>query len=193
MQTTHRILMAVAMAGFAVATGGAVAQSPGAAPDPADEQAIYTEVLQSWLGGEHETQRVNKRLGPAPAASDEEFAECVKGLHFPATPSDAPQEKILDAAAFHPANVVLIDGATWRATDPEDGMGQGKSVDSSVKEAFSKSLISFSQVAFSADGNDALVSFGMTCGRLCGTGFTIQMHKARGHWKIARRCGQYMS
>ncbi len=177
---------------LAVGAGATASQNIASSPQvSAEEQAIYAAVLSSWLGPNHGKQLVDRRLGPAPSASDN--AECVKGLRFAEPPSDAPKEKILDAGAFHQANIELVDGATWRPVDPEDSMGKGKSVDSAVREAFSRSLIAFSQVAFSEDGKDALVSFSMACGRLCGTGFTLQMHKSNGHWERGRQCGSYMS
>ena len=138
-------------------------------------------------------QRVNLRLGPAPSAASPDYAECAKGLRFAKDSGGSPAERTLDDAHFHLANIELVDGETWQATDPEQGIGQGKSVEAAVNEGVSRSLVTLSQIAFSADGRDGLVSFSMVCGRLCGTGFTLQVHKSKTHWRIARRCGGYIS
>jgi hypothetical protein len=194
MRATYRVIQALAVAGFLLATGAEAAASQDAGANltvSRDERAIYEAVLDSWLGSKHGRQSVNQRLGPPPSAS--EYTECAKGVHFAEKPTDAPKEKVLDASTFRQANIELVDGETWRPTDPGQGIRQGKSVDAAVDEAVSRSLITFSQITFSADGADALVNFSMTCGRLCGTGFTLRMHRSRGQWRSARRCGGYIS
>jgi len=158
-----------------------------------DEQAIYRAVLKSWLGPQNGRQLVNERLSPPPSASDPENAECAKGLRFIDNPADASKEETLSSAIFDGSVIELVDGEAWTPTDPEQGIGRGQPVDSAVKEAFSRSLISFSQVAFSAVRKDALVNFSMACGRLCGTGFTLHMRKSKGAWRIVGRCGGYIS
>jgi hypothetical protein len=159
----------------------------------AEEGAIYDAVLTSWLGPKHDNQFVNQRLGPAPFASAPEYADCVEGAHFAPDSSNAPKDKTLDASVFHPANIELIDGEKWRATDPGELIRRGVPVDAAVKEGTARSLITFSQVRFSLDRKDALVTFSNLCGRLCGTGFTVRMHSSGGQWKIAKRCGEYES
>ncbi|HWE44603.1 MAG TPA: hypothetical protein VG407_01130 [Caulobacteraceae bacterium] len=194
MGITQKFFQILVIAGLSLATGAAVTKSGNAAPNPAgaaDEQAIYETVLRSWLDGSHDAQMVNQRLGAPPSAS--ENAECAKGVRFSKAAVDAPTDKTLDPATFHQRNIVLVDGDKWAADDPERSMAQGKSVDDAVKQAFSHSLISFSQVAFSEDGKDALVSFRMTCGMLCGHGFTLWMHKSNGHWNRAGECGSYVN
>ena len=192
MVSTHRILRGLVVAGVVLAAGAGATQSRDQSPSSgvtADEQASYESVLSSWLDGSHNRQMVDRRLGPAPSLSDN--AECIKGLHFSENANGA--SKTLDASTLHLRNVELVDGATWRADDPQRSMAQGKSVDAAVKEAFAHSLFSFSQIAFSTDGKDALVSFGMTCGMLCGHGSTLHMHKTDGHWKRAGDCGAWIS
>ena len=156
-----------------------------------DEQAIYETLLQSWLGRKHAPQLVDQRLGPPPSATDN--AECAGKLQFPEPIAGATESKTLDPAALDLPNTKLIDGEKWSPSDPEDAIRQGKTVNFAVAEGFSHSLIYFSRINFSHDRKDALVKFGMACGSLCGTGFTLRMHKSNGRWREVRRCGGYIS
>ena len=182
----------LAMAGLSLATSAAATEGEKPAPDgatTADERAIYDVVLSSWLADNHDRQMVDRRLRPAPSAS--ESAECIKGVRFSDHAGGA--EKTLDRSTFGKLNVELVDGDKWQADDPQKGISRGQSVDDAVKQAFAHSLVTFSQVALSDDGKDALVSFSMRCGSLCGHGFTLHLHKSGGQWKEAGRCGGYVS
>jgi len=185
--TTACLLLAVSLKAFGNQSSG-----PTLVASP-DEKAIYEAVLRSWLGKEHETQLVNQRLSPPPSASAPENADCIKGSSFSKNPGEALQGGTLSGVTFDGIAVKLVDGNTWSPTDPEQSIVRGNSVDSSVQEAFSRSLISFSQIELSADRNDALVSFRMACGPLCGTGFTLHMHKSSGQWMRVAQCGSYVS
>jgi len=180
----------ISAAGFGIGAG----QTPGSTPSLSqDEQAIYAAVLTSWVASDTERQSVNQRLGPPPSASDPETADCVKGLRFPRTPDAPVAEKLLSSSTFGADAVVLVDGDTWSPSDPGPAIARGEPVNSAVDKAISRSLVSFSQITFSVDRKDALVRFSMACGRLCGTGFTLQMHKSLGVWTTGRRCGNYIS
>jgi hypothetical protein len=191
-----RQFIGVVAVSAALGTGcGAVAgQDPGPALAVSrDEQAIYEAVLSSWLGSEHAPQMVNENLGPPPSAADPENTECVRGLRFVDNQPNQSNEKTLAGVTFSRNGIELVDGETWTPTDPEQSIQHGGPVGPALNKAISRSLISFSQVRFSADGKDAIVRFSMACGRLCGTGTTLQVHKRRGQWRIARRCGGYIS
>lgn len=155
-----------------------------------DQAAIYRAVLKSWFGSERHKQLVDQRLEPAPSASDPEFADCVKGLSF--TQGATSNETAL-SRTFGGGDIELVDGEKWKPTDPEDAIGRGRSVRSAVRNAFAGSLISFSQVAFSDDHKDAVFKFSMACGRLCGSGSMLRMHKDGGRWRIAGHCSESIS
>jgi hypothetical protein len=125
--------------------------------------------------------------------SDPEFSECAKGLDFPAGVSGDQNQKSLAGVQFKRNDIELIEGSQWSPADPEQGIAEGKPIESAVREGFSHSLISFSQVAFSGNRKDALVKFGAVCGRLCGSGSTIRLQKSAGHWTILKRCGDWIS
>jgi hypothetical protein len=155
--------------------------------------AVYDAVLASWLGREQSRQFGNEQLSAPPSKNDPEIIECTKGLNFSVAPQAVQVKKSLAGVRFKRNGIELIDGSQWKPADPGQGVANGKSVEAAVSEGFSKSLISFSQVAFSRDGEDALVKFGMVCGSLCGSGSTIHLHKSATGWAVLTRCGGWIS
>jgi hypothetical protein len=188
-----RSVPALALLAWSMTVSCRAFTAPDAATVKLDERAIYSTVLRSWLGSTHGPQLVNKHRVAAPSPNDPQFAECVRGVAFNDNDRQASEDGVLDANILQDTNITLVDGETWRATDPEQGMAHGQSARSAVDAAFARSLITFSQITFSANHDDALVSFGIVCGRLCGTGFTLQMHKSHGEWTVARRCAEFIS
>lgn len=159
-----------------------------AQPISRDEREVYDAILASWLGAEPGQQLVNTTLDPPPSRSDPEFAVCTKGLDFPLGASGEGR-KTLVGVQFARSGITLIDGSQWKPSDPADGIAKGKSVDAAVEEGFANSLMSFSQIAFSRNGKDALVKFGMVCGSLCGSGSTVRLHKTGERWAVVEHCG----
>jgi hypothetical protein len=158
-----------------------------------DQMQIYDTVLGSFLEGEQVRQLVSTELSAAPTASDPDIRDCTKNLRLRADNQQHDAMKSLAGVDFRTKGVELIDGSKWSPVDPAQLIAQGKSVESSVKAGFSHSLISFSQVAFSHDGKDALVNFSMTCGALCGAGATLHLRQAGGHWSIVNDCAEWIS
>jgi hypothetical protein len=118
---------------------------------------------------------------------------CAKGVRFQVGAPGGQREKSLIGAKFRRSGIDLIDGSTWEGADPGIGIAQGQSVESVVSDGFSHSLISFSQIAFSADRKHALVEFGMVCGSLCGSGSTLHLQKSGPRWAVLNRCGGWIS
>jgi hypothetical protein len=158
----------------------------------ADEQAVYEAVLDGWLESSSAKQLINQWLDPRPSSSDPEYADCAKGLSLVDKSDDSPAKSLL-GVKFKRNGLELVDGRQWSAEDPENSIRRGNSVNSAVDQGISHSLITLSQITFSSNGNDALVKFSMVCGRLCGSGSTLQMHKSNGHWKSVKRCGGWIS
>jgi len=155
--------------------------------------AVYETVLASWLGKEKGRHLVNEELSAAPSKSDPEFDECAKGLNFAPARQGVQGKKSLAGVQFKRNGIELIDGSKWKPADPGQAIAGGESVDAAVRAGFSHALISFSQIAFSRDGKDALVKFGMVCGGLCGSGSTIHLRKSASGWAILGRCGGWIS
>lgn len=167
--------------------------SAPALPTGRDQMDIYETALEAWLKGEQGRLLVNTELGAAPSTSDSEVRECAKGLRMRSDALRAPDLKSLVGAQFRRKGTELVDGEKWSPLDPALAIAQGKSVEASVAEGLSHSLISFSQVAFSQDGKDALVEVSIVCGSLCGSGDTLHLRKTADHWAIVKRCISWIS
>ena len=155
-----------------------------------EEQAVYETALSSWLGANEAPQLVNVELSAPPSASAPEFRQCAKGLRFSA-PGIA--QTSLAGVAFKRRGITLIEGSRWSPVDPGQAIREGKSVEGAVEQGNSHSLISFSRIAFTRNGNDALVNMGMVCGMLCGSGSTLHLHKSSSRWTVVGRCGGWIS
>jgi hypothetical protein len=162
--------------------------TPGS-PLSRDEMAVYDAVLSSWLGKDRGPNLLDERLSAAPSDADPQIRDCTGDQHFAARQGP----KSLAGVRFARRGIELTDGSRWRPTDPLQAMARGDSVDAAVRKSFSRALMSFSQIAFSTDGDDALVAFSMTCGSLCGSGSTIRLHRSGKDWSIVRRCARWNS
>ncbi len=182
------LIVVSASASAAFASGLAAETSIGQ-----DEMAVYETVLASWLEGGSDKQLVNEKLSAPPLASDPNLKECTDGLHFSQNASSALTQKTLAGVQFKRNGIQLIDGSRWNPNDPQQAISKGESVDTAVKEGFSHSLISFSQITFSDDRRDALVGFGMVCGSLCGSGATMHLHSDGTRWEVVNRCRNWIS
>lgn len=158
-----------------------------------DERAVYEAVLDSWLGDEQRQQLVDVRLGAAPSTTDAELEKCTTGAAFVPPIHESRREKSLTGVQFERDGVVITDGSQWKPFDRDKSLAQGKSIEEALEASFSHTLISFSEIAFSHNRDDALVHFQMACGRLCGSGSTMRLHKTDGRWAVVHRCAGYMS
>jgi len=169
-------------------------------PLNADEIAIYTAVVQKWVSDDPTSLNVSNRTLPLEVTADS------MALISCSCDSGIPPETLLKASlSFHrltpailPKEVRLVDpekqGARVRANDPQNTMGQGKSVGGAVANAFANGLFSMSEIAFDSEHKHALVRFSFVCGSLCGSGATALFEKVGGQWKRNdRTCGGWVS
>jgi len=183
---------AVALASLSTLVRAEVPDAPPPTPAPAisqDEMAVYEIVLASWLGKERGPHLLDERLSAPPSEADPQSRDCTSDQHF--SPRSGP--KSLAGLRFARPGIELIDGSRWRPADPSQAIGTGESVEAAVRKGFSRALMSFSQIGFSSDGNDAVVKFSMVCGGLCGSGSTIRLHRSAKGWSIVRRCAGWIS
>jgi hypothetical protein len=183
------------MISLSIAAIGALAPGHSSASIPLsqDEIAIYETVLTSWSSGNSGQQLVDYHLDAPPVASDPALLNCTKGLRFPEDTQRVRDQKTLVGVHFKGDTIELTDGSNWNPDDPGAAITNGKSVEAAVSEGIGHSLISFSQAAFSHDGKDALITFSMVCGSLCGSGSTIHLHKTGTQWHVVNRCRGWIS
>jgi hypothetical protein len=188
----------------ALASASSPAPSPQSienkSPLNADETEIYTTVVQEWVADPAASLNVANRTLPLDATADS------AALINCACESEIAPETLLKASlSFHrltpgvlPKQVRLVDpekqGARVHASDPHTGVGQGKSVEEAVTNAFANGLFSVSEIAFDKEHRHALLRFSFVCGSLCGSGNTVLFERVRGRWKRTdRACGGWVS
>jgi hypothetical protein len=66
-------------------------------------------------------------------------------------------------------------------------------VDQSLKRAFGSALFELSEIVFDKEHRRAVVSYSFVCGELCGNGSTLVLNKVGQGWKVAKRCGGWVS
>jgi hypothetical protein len=66
-------------------------------------------------------------------------------------------------------------------------------LDQSVKQAFHTGVFTLSEIAFDKEHRRAVVSYSFVCGMLCGHGNTMVLKRSGESWKIAKRCGGWIS
>jgi hypothetical protein len=66
-------------------------------------------------------------------------------------------------------------------------------IDDSVKQAFQTGLFTLSEIVFDKDHRRAVVTYSFVCGTLCGNGDTLLLKKVGQHWRVAKRCGGWIS
>jgi len=169
-------------------------------PLNADEIAIYTAVVQKWISDRPESLNVSNRTLPLEVTSHSTaLIDC-------ACDSGISAETLLKASlSFHrlnpgglPKEARLVDlekqSSSVRANDPRNTMGQGKSVEGAVANAFANGLFSLSEIAFDNEHKHALLRFSFVCGSLCGSGTTVLFERVGGQWKRNdRTCGGWVS
>ena len=66
-------------------------------------------------------------------------------------------------------------------------------IDDSVKQAFQTGLFTLSEIVFDKEHRRAVVTYSFVCGTLCGNGDTLLLKKVGQHWRVAKRCGGWIS
>jgi hypothetical protein len=172
------------------------------APLTSDQIAVYRAVLAIYLKGSHRVLNLANVTEPL----DEPDTACLKGL-------DAGVEKGL-ASVIHrigpslvaDLKIVLVDPdrqqETIKENDPQNLMKRAiddrqkitdEQLDQSIKTAFDTGLFTLSEIVFDKEHRHAAVSYSFVCGGLCGHGNTLVLKKVGHIWKVAKRCGGWVS
>jgi hypothetical protein len=187
---------------------GAVAQESAPKPKISDaplssEQiAVYRAVLADYLKGSQDVLNLAEVTEPFDGAE----SGCLRGLDTGASNRSAPVVHRMDASLVADTKVVLVDPGRQHQrveeNDPQKLIRKAiddhqkltdEQLDDSVKSAFASGLFTLSEIAFDKEHRHAAVSYSFVCGGLCGNGDTLLLKKVGQSWKVAKRCGRWVS
>lgn len=189
---TARLIAFVAI-GMAAAFGGSVSVAAQGAPTTTDAADVYKAFLHQWMGKSH--QSINVARVAEPMHPDGTDGGCEGNPDIEALIKQ-PAERIDDLSTVlgSDPSIHYVNPSTWRPTDPERLMAQGKSVNAAVEKGISAALLTFSVVAFNDRHDVAVFSYAFVCGGLCGTGGIKVMRKNGNAWEAdPRQCTQWVS
>jgi hypothetical protein len=165
-----------------------------------DEITIYRAVLQNYGGNEAPALNVALRTYPfEPNSLPASISDgCIKGIKLDNLAAIQHSFHILTPSVLLGENLRLVDpekqNKIVRDNDPGNTIGEGKSVEDAVNNAFSLALFSMSEIGFDKDHHFAVVSYSFYCGSLCGNGSTLVFEKIKSEWKLTdRNCGRWVS
>jgi len=166
-----------------------------------EEVSIYRTVLTDYLKGSDGTLNVSALTEPLDQSDD-----CVKQMRLDNLTAPAVAVHRLEQPLVSGTKITLVDPMRQRSAvkenDPQNLMKKAidehervtdEQLDQSVKQAFRTGLFTLSEIAFDKEHRRAVVSYGFVCGMLCGHGNTLVLKKIGQNWKIAKRCGGWVS
>jgi len=173
--------------------------SPGALS--AEQIAIYRTVLAEYSKNFPGQINLADTTDPFNEPSEDEVRSCMRERE---TKGAAERDTIvhrLDPSVVVDLKFVLVDphlqAEKVKQNDPQKLLGHGSvtedQIGKAVNEAFHAGLFTLSEIAFDADHQRALVSYGFWCGRLCGHGALLRLKKNGTKWKIAKICVSWVS
>jgi hypothetical protein len=186
-------LLAFVVIGMAAASVGPADVHAQDATTSADAAAVYKAFLRHWMGKSHDAVNVARVAEPMRPEGDD--GGCGGHPDIEAI-IKRPAERIDDLSKVlgPDPSIHYVDRSTWRPTDPQRLIGQGKPVKDAVKAGISAALLTFSAIAFNERHDVAVFSYGFVCGGLCGTGGITIMRKKGGAWEPdPRECSIWIS
>ena len=166
-----------------------------------EQVSIYRTVLKDYLRGSDGTLNVSALTEPLDQSDD-----CVKQMRLENLTAPAAAVHRLEQPLVPGTKITLVDPMRQRRAvaenDPQNLMKKAidehekvtdEQLDKSVKQAFRTGLFTLSEIAFDKEHRRAVVSYSFVCGMLCGHGNTLVLKKIRQNWKIAKRCGGWVS
>ena len=166
-----------------------------------EQVSIYRTVLKDYLRGSDGTLNVSALTEPLDQSDD-----CVKQMRLENLTAPAAAVHRLEQPLVPGTKITLVDPMRQRRAvaenDPQNLMKKAidehekvtdEQLDKSVKQAFRTGLFTLSEIAFDKEHRRAVVSYSFVCGMLCGHGDTMVLKKLGQNWKIAKRCGGWIS
>ena len=171
-------------------------------PLTADQIAVYRAVLAEYLRG---SDRV-LNLADVTEPIDESDRSCLGGMGASRLEETAPVIHRIDRAVVADTKTVIVSPDRQREAvrqrDPDNLLtnslqtGQkptDEQLDTAVQNALNGGLFQLSEIVFDKEHREAVVSYSFVCGGLCGTGNTLLLRKVGPRWKVAKRCGGWVS
>jgi len=166
-----------------------------------EQVSIYRTVLKDYLKGSDGALNVSALTEPLDQSDD-----CVKQMRSENLTAPAAAVHRLEPSLVSGTKITLVDPTRQRRAvaenDPQNLMKKAidehekvtdEELDHSVKQAFRTGLFTLSEIAFDNEHRRAVVSYSFVCGMLCGHGNTLIFKKIGQDWKIAKRCGGWVS
>jgi hypothetical protein len=200
MRSLFSCLVLVAIAAFATAQDKPTKPVVSQESLTSEEVSIYRTVLKDYLKGSENTLNVAAMTEPLDESDD-----CVKLVRL--TNPSAPTSVVHRLEpSISGAKITLVDPERQRnaveENDPQNLMKKAidehekvtdEQLDQSVKQAFHTGVFTLSEIAFDKEHRRAVVSYSFVCGMLCGHGNTMVLKRSGESWKIAKRCGGWIS
>jgi hypothetical protein len=202
MRQRNLIAVLVVISLRAVAQENAPKPRVSDAPLTSEQVAVYRAVLAVFLKGSDRVLNLANITEPF----DGTDAACVRGLDAGAAKESASIIHKIAPSFMADTKIVLVDPdrqqVTIKENDPQNLMRKAidghqkitdEQLDQSIKSAFDTGLFTLSEIAFDREHLHAAVSYSFVCGGLCGNGDTLVLKKVGHSWKVAKRCGGWVS
>ena len=200
----HRCMAAVLL----VLSWKAVAQENWQKAKMSDAQltteqiAVYRAVLREYLKGSERTLNLASVTEPI----DSSDKTCFKGMDARDIKESASVIHRIESLVAADSNIVLVDPGRQQTpikeNDPQNlirnAIHDGQKVtdeqlEQAVKSAFDSGLSELSEIVFDKGHRRAVVAYSFVCGELCGSGDKLVLKKIGSDWRVAKRCGGWVS
>jgi len=175
------------------------------APLTSEQIAVYQAVLAVYLKGSDGILNLANITEPL----DEADGSCLRGFDAGIMKESATVIHRIGPSLTTGRKIALVDPdhqkVTIRENDPQNRMRKAidegqqiqqitdKQLGQSIKTAFESGLFTLSEIVFDKEHRHAAVSYSFVCGGLCGNGNTLVLKKVGQSWKVAKRCGGWVS
>jgi hypothetical protein len=194
------VLLVLSLRAFAQENG----PKPKVSDDPltTEQFAVYRAVLSDFLKGSDGALNLANITEPL----DQSDKACFRGMDAVVIRESASVVHRLEPSLVTDTKIVLVDPDLQKnaiqENDPqqlikkavdEPGKVADEQMDESVKNAFKTALFTLSEIVFDKQHRRAVVAYSFACGMLCGNGNTLVLKKVGHDWKVAKRCGGWVS
>jgi hypothetical protein len=164
----------------------AIAAPQGSADDglTPDQIAVYRAFLAQYRTASSQPINLSNHSVPL-AISEADRAGCLKGIE--------PESSTASLAATHTLTSALWEGSRYRLVDQKEQLAL---IDRNFRSLniYAFGLLRLSEISFDRPHRYAILSFGFTCGGLCGEGSMMVFERSGTEWKPTnRRCSMWVA